>query len=299
MRVFFFNTMCAVDKCFNMTGQKERVTKMCKFFMDSNFLSQYDALVFIEVMVSWVYDDLTSAVKKQGFCFSSGYEHNNIFCNSGVVFYTKTKTEFQTVFYKSCTGVDCMAYKGVKYGKIHGVWVYATHLQAGDAVGVRIQQLEQLHDLVEKNGHLPSEPVMVIGDFNSSLLDCYSEVQLFMYEKGYSSLPIHGDSSVFTFDPLKNNLVGLDDISEYKSVDFPDGCSQEFAEEKRCVCCSGELFDFCFFSAAHREPDYGSSYFRVLDECNNTGHFRFETAFGKWRTHFFSDHHPVEFVAEL
>lgn len=299
VKIFLLNLMCAVDTYIYKAGQQERIKQFCSYICKFQKLNTYDVVVYTEIMLKWVYKLIQKAMKCQGFVVDSGFDLNLVFANTGIVIFCKRPTHFSTQLFDACSGSDCFAYKGVKYAKIEGLWIYAVHLQSGQANTVKAKQLLAVHNLITTNNHPPSEPVFVVGDINSSLVSVQAVIQKFMYKYGYTPVPLNSNSVFFTYDSNRNNLVGLDGISGYTSFDFPLGCVDEFKQQQSCVCCDKELFDFGFFSQAHVEPDYLESTFTVLDTFCLPKKINFATNYGTWSSCFFSDHFPVEFCIKF
>lgn len=299
MRLFLFNTMCAVDRYFNSTGQAERVESMCRALESvSSVFNKYDVLVFTEVMLEWVFVKLENAVSRAGFVFSSGFDRNWLFANTGIVIFAKEPVDMKTEFFRSCAGTDCLAYKGVKFGFVSGMWLYLVHLQSGDTEVDRTEKLKQLKfvdRLITRNKHRFGDPVMIVGDFNSSLTAAGTAVQQFAFDYGYVSPRIKAGSLFFSFDSARNSLVGLDGIQHYRSGSYPKGCVEEYKNQRVCVCCQAQLLDFALFSTAHRLPDFETSTFSVIETFDTQKHMVFETSHGPWKSRYFSDHFPVEF----
>jgi len=152
--------------------------------------------------------------------------------------------------YKSCSGGDCCASKGIVYARIlkklengmnQPINVFVTHLQAWPSYKedlVREQQLEELrydfmYDIdIPKNR---SEIVLFQGDFNTENTDM-------LENKLDATLPVLIGPQKYSYDAATNILVGKDGMAGYL------GCGDVYRKTLKCPCCPGYLLDYIFYS---------------------------------------------------
>jgi endonuclease/exonuclease/phosphatase family metal-dependent hydrolase len=202
-------------------------------------------------------------------------------------------TQHNYVIYPDGAASDWFANKGVVYTRIalrvdaqqrwHHLHLLATHLQAWDGAvfqDIRQKQLDFLNSFSCRLGLPLDEPLILVGDFNMSLdrtLQClnnrpqgcyYSDIVRFW---GDAHLAQDGDVAhrwvplrlapdtpyPYTWDPMLNKLVGLDNIQAYDP--HAGACTDEYYRTQRCVCCKPELLDHIFISDRHLQPDYAYS----------------------------------------
>lgn len=152
--------------------------------------------------------------------------------------------------YKSCTGGDCCASKGVIYARIvktlenginQPINVFVTHLQAWPSFKediVRENQLDELmydfmYDIqIAKNR---SEIVLYQGDFNTENTDM-------LEYKLDAKIPTQIGSQRHSFDAKTNILVGKDGMADYF------GCGNIYRKTLKCPCCPGYMLDYILYS---------------------------------------------------
>ncbi len=129
--------------------------------------------------------------------------------------------------YSDCTGPDCLAAKGIIYGRIlktlgcqmRHFSMFGTHLNAGPGAAqakVRLEQAKQLHNFATKQNISASEAVLIAGDLNIDNLHATMEVNGLLTVLG-ANLPQITGSTQATTDPENNPLH---DGSGPKWVDY-------------------------------------------------------------------------------
>lgn len=139
--------------------------------------------------------------------------------------------------------------KGVLYARIAiptvgNVHIFNTHLNAwsgAQADDARSHQMQQITDWIRKLSLPATELVVVAGDFNIDMYEHNDVMQAFMQRLG-AKLHLPRETS-FSFDPAKNELVGLDDPQEYQTKSQKHGCYEDFLLTKTCTCCPRQLVD--------------------------------------------------------
>lgn len=258
---------------------------------------KYDVVVFTEVMYSKAFVSLQKQMYDLGYWYynQGGIQRASSNLFGGVWIFSRFPITHQdyVVFPDAAYTTDWFAPKGVVYARIavhvspNGDWYHvnllATHLQAwkGDSYdAVRQKQLTYLNQFVCRLQLEPTEPLVLVGDFNMSpektqqLLNhtkpgCFFHTEATMwghYEASenlramqWYTLPLsHGSTSKYTWDPSRNSLVGLDNIGAYSQSD--PSCVEHYQQLRKCFCCEPALYDQVWIGDRYRKPDVERSY---------------------------------------
>jgi endonuclease/exonuclease/phosphatase family metal-dependent hydrolase len=162
----------------------------------------------------------------------------------------------QRLFGDTCSGVDCLADKGVLYARINKegrrYHVFGTHLNAGseqDGVNARKQQLEIINKFIGDLKIPANEPVIIAGDLN---------------------LPVLGD------------IGGGNPYTSLYAVGLPPSPSDPYP---RVTTIGGSQLDYIMYSRAHLAPLRDKSFSEVRFARGGPSG---EPYFGN-----LSDHHPL------
>ena len=203
------------------------------------------------------------------------------------------------VYRDDCRLPDCLAAKGVVYAKIEKgarkvpYHLFGTHMQANlKYQEIRYRQADQMHRFVGSRAIPKSEPVLLLGDFNTDWIHHTEAVETLRKRLGVrmSSMPERAASS----DPKTNPLVGLDGAAG-------DGeCCKSYlrSSPRVCGCCPRELLDFIFVAEGHRRPAKPLELEVVPLRADRSfsmsvNPFNCEQGESTWRGRDLSDHYPV------
>jgi hypothetical protein len=193
----------------------------------------------------------------------NSFFNNNIrFLQSGLTIVSRWPivTEGHHVFTGSTYHMEQFMAKAVQYAKIiientFIVHVLNTHTQAWTnekANNVRATQFEQMNTFIQQLNILPSEPLILCGDYN---IDFYEHSTIIDNMMNRVHMQLHlPPQPQFSFDPTVNKLVGTDDASEYTTRAFTNGCYDEYLQTSVCVCCPRQLIDGIATSDRHLRP---------------------------------------------
>ena len=265
--ILLYNVMIPVLPPLKYYGQHERVSRIGsmvrKLEKDTNV--RFDVLVFNELIPISIINEATKQLVQEGFIYMSQTLSSQFkMVQGGVVIFSRWPIESVKLhhFGGTCKGSDCLADKGCVYVKIikeenFPLHLVGTHLQAWEDIEskvIRKQQFQQIHTFIHSLVIPKHEPLLLVGDLN---VDFYLDKQHLdgMLHDLHMRLPDrHPQSHMFTSDPDHNILVGSDDPSAYRNVDFPDGCQEVYFTSQHCVCCPSAWIDYHLFSADHLQP---------------------------------------------
>jgi len=159
-----------------------------------------------------------------GFPYSTAtVDKSTSLSNGGIFIVSKWPIEFseQQVF-KSCTGSDCLAAKGVVYARINKkvanqkstitYHVFGTHFNAWEGkkqVKIRLEQAGEVMALINKQRILTTEAVIIAGDLNVDKLagaDSQSELTGVLNAM-HGGIPEMIGDQYLTTDPVNNPLA--------------------------------------------------------------------------------------------
>ena len=266
-----YNVMTPVLEPLRFNGQMERLGRIPLALAQLHQATQggLDVVVFQELIPGKYRRFLLSKLTELGWCFHSSPLQNVQFLSTkmvsgGVIICSRFPilAEKQHVFTTECCGTDCLASKGVVYTQILGpqnnvVNVVATHFQAWatpEGVRIRRAQSEQCLRFIKSLNIPPTQPVIVVGDFNLDYYAQRKEVMNLEKHLQVKFISLHPDSHPFSSDPSTNAIVGNDDASMYSTRLYPHGCYDTFMTTLACPCCPQELLDYVGYSTNHLSP---------------------------------------------
>jgi len=162
------------------------------------------------------------------------------------------KEEDAYVFSGKSYHAEAFMAKAVQYCKIemYGhqiVHVFNTHLQAWTGIKaseIRNKQMQQIAAFKYRklqNVDLQREIVLFMGDVNEDFYEHAAKLQERMNIIGMQF--VMPESTQFSFDPSRNELVGNDDANEYILKSKAGGCYAEYLATGKCSCCPKQLVD--------------------------------------------------------
>lgn len=270
IRILTYNVMIPVLKPIRYYGQEERARKL---FESIAHIQDLDIVILNELIPSSIEKIVTEEAKKHGFIYKTHPLTNIITVNGGIIVFSKHEIIQQdfTIFGDYCVGSDCLAAKGILYARImkhHVAYnIFAIHMQAWTNMKdqlVKENQIIHLNEYMNSFDIPTNEPVLVVGDFNIDMYVAKDHLIHLMKRLNIDYPDIHPESHMFTIDAEKNILVGSDDISMYKSEDFPKGCKEEYYEHLSCPCCPSEWIDYIFYSKKFLQPIKKSSFMKSI-----------------------------------
>lgn len=134
--------------------------------------------------------------------------------------------EYQTLFYKSCFGADCLIRKGALFARLKMpdgslLDVYNTHLNSAQKIGnwnignnIRLSQMHQLRKWIEKRSVKENVDYVLLGDFNipeesktyTQMLEILNVIDLLRFHH-----PKRDDYPFFTYDDERNSWIEKSD----------------------------------------------------------------------------------------
>lgn len=226
---------------------------------------ELDFVGFCELVPDSCVQPITRGLAKQGFTShvylsGGGAVHCNL-VGSGIHLYSRRRVLDQhNLIFRDGVHSDWFMCKGALHVKLEArqhaapVHVIVTHLQAWDdekAQDVRLKQWKQLRGWLSRLALPPNEPVVLLGDLNVTPNDAK-----FWKESGFDAPQFHTESPVYTWNPIHNELVGLDSPQHY-------GCEESYMASGHCWCCERQWLDYVLTSQEHAKPS-GHSWVRAL-----------------------------------
>ena len=137
----------------------------------NQFCQDYDVVVFQEV-----FEKRCQLILEQNFYNVVLPSINKRIASNGLMVLSKYPIDFyQTIYFDSCRGIDCVASKGATLFQITKDSIkyqfVTTHLQSNDGSKndlIRLSQIRQIKDLMSRNYQLGVKQIL-IGDLNQSL----------------------------------------------------------------------------------------------------------------------------------
>ena len=180
-----------------------------------------------------------------GLCLLSKYP----ILASGEYFFEGGAYHLEKFLSKGCL------YIKVRIPSVGIVNVVNVHLNAWtniEAVNARIVQSQQIGHYMRYHMRVPMEEALfVCGDFNVDVYEHRGLVNVICANMGV--VPLLPKETSFTFDPLRNSLVGTDDPLEYATITKQYGCYDSFLKTGICECCPQQLLDLITISSLHRQ----------------------------------------------
>lgn len=267
LRVATYNVMFPVAEPIRFNGQRERCARLPAAIASLDA----DVLVLQEMISNQYARKLLRELRHLGWKHHTRALAGMFTLVSGGVYILSRfpiTREDRLIFDSSaCSGADCLAGKGVVYAEIvkggRKFHVFGTHLQAWsgpEARNARVKQAHSVRDLIRSLELPEDEPVLIAGDLNVEFYTMQGEFQrMCEIMEAVAVVPEGGAATPpFSCDPQTNNLVGGDDISAYKTKDYPQGCFEEYMATGVCVCCPQELVDYVMYSPNHLKPSKAS-----------------------------------------
>jgi endonuclease/exonuclease/phosphatase family metal-dependent hydrolase len=190
--------------------------------------------------------------------------------------------------------IEGLVSKGVVWARVitpdGPVNVINTHLQAWntkEAVSIRKKQVLELKSFIRGNVGAVEHSV-VCGDFNFDLYTQQQQIIWIENQLGAKVVHLNSESAKFSSDPHRNQLVGNDSSSQYKTEFYPNGCYNIYENTLSCPCCPQELLDLFFIYSAEVVSCH------VLSDVRSTESFLAKLNFSTERYLVdLSDHYPV------
>lgn len=166
--IYLLPAVTALSKQVGRTQKMPRTKGIIEFTKAEN----YDIIVWQETFNPFLRRKLKRKLKKD-YPFQYGPANKAIFpkTNSGITIFSKKELkELAQIKYKSKSGIDGIANKGALL--LEGKWgnkpfqILGTHLQAGGDDTIRIEQMKQIKELLDK--YETENTIQIIcGDFNT------------------------------------------------------------------------------------------------------------------------------------
>jgi endonuclease/exonuclease/phosphatase family metal-dependent hydrolase len=264
LNIVVLNVMIPVMPPIRFYGQIKRAERIGEL-IDYNFKdSNVDVFVLNEVIPNEVERIIISQMNQRGFIYHTKQMNDLLTVNGGVIIFSKYEIiqEQFVLFGNDCSGDDCLASKGVVHACIVKntlpIHIFATHLQAWTSVQntfIRENQIQKVASFMSSFDIPATQPVIICGDFNTDIYLQNSHFKHILFVTNSILPEIHTDSHPFTVDASLNPLIGADDISMYKTNEYPNGCAKEYSETNFCPCCPSEFIDFILFEKDHLKPN--------------------------------------------
>jgi endonuclease/exonuclease/phosphatase family metal-dependent hydrolase len=302
MRILSYNVCLSVCPPLRFNGAFSRALHVAESL--NEVVKSLDVICFQELVVSReeVLAQFIHHPFKTNIAGSSFFSDNIRFLHSGLAIVSRWPILEQDhhIFTGATYHMEAFMAKAVQYARIHLenkylIHVFNTHTQAWineKSDQIRKSQFEQILTFMKSKNIPPSEPVLLVGDFN---LDFYEHSHLInelldkMKFKNVASDFLL--SAAFSFDPTRNPLVGTDDAKEYATLSYENGCYEEYLNNHICPCCPKQLIDFvCLNEETNLLPE---SKIEVLDNRLEKDIWIFVNVSYQRSIPYVSDHFPV------
>lgn len=211
-------------------------------------VSGYDAIIFQEAFSDLHREQILGSIQSE-YPYQTRIlgKDRALEQDGGVVIVSKWPIErqFQMLYEDLCTGVDCLADKGVLYARLNvngkPVHIFGTHTQAGDDQRpTREAQLINIKWLIDTMSIPSDQLVLIAGDLNVDLYDDVQYKSMLRILEAMHPLPGSGNPMDYgyTSDPETNTLANPDDPQKY--------------------------LDYVFYSNVHYIPDRSSNDVQIL-----------------------------------
>ena len=301
LRVATYNVF---DRSYNVVtdGQDQRMERVPEVLAGIRG-GPLDAVVFQE---SFNHDVLSYGLCTAGFPWQTPVISDptvNSLESGGVFIASRWPITAQgtKVYRDACSGADCLAAKGVVYAKIEKgskkvpYHLFGTHMQADlEFQGIRYRQADQMKKFIEQRKIPPSEPVLLLGDFNTDWIHHSKAVETLIHRLGAVRPVMPKGRAGSSSDPETNPLVGLDGAAGNGEC-----CHGYLSSRPRtCACCPRELLDFILASRDHRQPAQALELEVVSlktrsDFSMPVDPYNCDQGESTWQSRDLSDHYPV------
>ncbi len=262
--ILSFNVCLSIGPPFRFNGCFSRSNKVADSIYEHTHALELDIICLQELVInrSKVLKSLIHHPFSTDVACGSWLSSNIRFIQSGLAIVSRWPILDQRyhIFTGKSYHYEAYMSKAVQYAKIqaqnkYNVHIFNTHTQAwtnSAAQQIRLEQFRQIAEFIKSLNIPPSEPVIICGDFN---LDFYESAYVLREFESIADLKFHlPNVPQFSFDPTINPLVGTDDIDEYRSSSYKNGCFDEFMNTGLCCCCPKQLLDGIATSNIHLKP---------------------------------------------
>ena len=202
---------------------KHHPLKRIKLISEQILSDSIDIVCFQELFDKKANKQMKAELSKQfPYVVGPANEARSIFrLSSGVIFFSRYPIrKLETVEFSDCQEEDCVAKKGALLveADVDGkkIQLLGTHMNAAGGEGVKIKQLIQIKDLIEKHSK-SGIPQLICGDFNIQKTNRKLYQMMLDFFKATDG-PISG-ALQHTFDP-KNNDMCAKEKEEPQLIDF-------------------------------------------------------------------------------
>jgi len=202
---------------------KHHPLKRIKFIAEQILSDSIDIVCFQEMFDKKANKRMKEELSKQfPYVVGPANEAKSIFrLNSGVIFFSRYPIrEIESVAFSDCQEEDCVAKKGALLieAEVDGkkIQLVGTHMNAAGGEAVKVKQLEQIRNLIEKHSK-SGIPQLICGDFNINKTN-FRLYQLMLDFFKANDGPISGKLQ-HSFDP-KNNDMCAKEKEEPQLIDF-------------------------------------------------------------------------------
>ncbi len=291
--------MTPVKPPLRFYGQKERLMKFENILHQINKdKHKVDVIVFQELIPQEYFDIMKNIMEKNGYTFHTPLFYKSpLSVSNGVTVFSKhIIVNYDFIPFEISKGIDSWSSKGVIYAKIRmrdkdNIHIFATHLQSNEKhTNARNVQVDTFKDFIQKQKVPKSECVFIVGDLNMDQPSIeFSQLKKLLKMQ----MPqIHKKSHQYTFDPLINNWVGIDQwpVDPNITKSYPNGCFQQYHNDNECPCCKQQWLDYILSSTQHRKPNksFISSLPIQVEEYETK-----KSLMKTFSTKFISDHFPI------
>lgn len=222
-----YNVMLSLSRPWRFNGAEERSERL-----SSTFCATIDADIICFQELTYNFNKVVKSFATE-YPFSAGPVSASWCSDSKIRFWPSglgtvsrypITHENHYVFTGRTYHVEKFVAKGslhtrILHPKIGALHVINLHLNAWTtplAQAVRADQIRQVRSWFDSLAFPPEEPVVFCGDFNVDLYENFEQVQALALELNAKCVVPEGVQ--FSFDASRNELVGLDDPSEYRNV---------------------------------------------------------------------------------
>ncbi len=298
-KVMTYNIFQPVNEPIRYYGQKERSARLEAALRP--VVVDVDAIVIQEAVIGSARRHLDRAASALGFAHRTKDLNALLSVAGGVIIYSRHEIvqEASSVFGDNCIGADCFAAKGIVFARIRKEGrffnLFGTHMQAWPSLkaqAVRDQQIKHIERFMASFQLPADEPCLLAGDLNIDMYEHKSTLKHLTYRLSLTVPTVSDESHMFTIDPKTNALVGADDISAYRTPDYPNGCKDVYVKTQRCPCCFYEWLDYTLFSRKHLQPT-SSRMQAIMLKVPEPFSIKWMSLRGRADVQDLSDHYPV------
>jgi endonuclease/exonuclease/phosphatase family metal-dependent hydrolase len=297
-----YNLMLSVSEPIRYTGVRDRSVRVADSFYTHVAPSDVDVVCLQELTVD--YDAVRKSFIHHLFSSEpmkpSWFGPKLRFWPSGICTLSKYPIthENHLIFTGQTYHVEAYVSKGAIYTRIQhpelgGIHVVNTHLNAWttpQAQLARLAQVKQVRSWLIGLSLDSSEPLVLCGDLN---VDFYENATIIEAMSSIlCSTTVLPSTVQFSFDGSTNSMVGIDDPTEYQTVQHDN---TDLAESRPL--CPRQLVDGFFVSLEHARPvTQRTEVVKVLAPCPFPMHYNINT---HKLTRDVSDHYPVMLYLEF